>query len=98
MISLHLKLIARDSPMVYYYCRKGDRFQSPKLGSCLTLRNELSEETYVLTKQEISLGKGARAESRRVGNPGELLCHVASSLRFMVMGLVSGLSLANPSD
>ena len=55
--------------MVYYYCRKGDRFQSPKLGSCLTLRNELSEETYVLTKQEISLGKGARAESRRVREP-----------------------------
>ena len=31
-------------------CRKGDPFQGPKLGSCLTLRNELSEETHVLTK------------------------------------------------
>ena len=29
-----------------------------KLGSCLTLGNELSEETHVLTKQEILLGKG----------------------------------------
>ena len=34
-------------------CRKGDPFQGPKLGSCLTFRNELSEETHVLAKQEI---------------------------------------------
>ena len=38
-------------------CRKGDPFQGPKLGSCLTLGNELSKETHVLTKQEILLGK-----------------------------------------
>ena len=36
------------------------------MGSCLTLRNELSEETHVLTKQEILLGKGACVESSRV--------------------------------
>ena len=46
-------------------CRKGDPFQGLKLGSCLTLENELSEETYVLTKQEILLGKGTWAESKR---------------------------------
>ena len=39
-------------------CRKGDPFHGLKLGSCLTLGNELSEETHVLTKQEIILGKG----------------------------------------
>ena len=39
-------------------CRKGDTFQGLKLGSCLTLENELSKETHVLTKQEILLGKG----------------------------------------
>ena len=39
-------------------------FQGQKLGSCLTLRNELSEETHVLTKQEILLGKGTRVERR----------------------------------
>ena len=44
-------------------CRKGDPFQSPKLGSCLTLRNKLSEETHVLTKQEILLRKGTWVES-----------------------------------
>ena len=43
-----------------------DPFQGPKLGSCLTLRNELSEETHVLTKQEILLGKGTQVESSRV--------------------------------
>ena len=43
-----------------------DPFQGPKLGSCLTLGNELSEETHVLTKQEILLGKGTRVESSRV--------------------------------
>ena len=41
-------------------------FQGPKLGSCLTLRNELSKETHVLTEQEILLGKGVLAESSRV--------------------------------
>ena len=50
-------------------CRKTGLFQGPKLGSCLTLGNELSEETHVLTKQEILLGKGARVESSRVREP-----------------------------
>ena len=49
-----------------FCCRKGDPFQGPKLGSCLTLGNELSKETHVLTKQEILLGKGTRVESSRV--------------------------------
>ena len=43
--------------------------QGLKLGSRLTLGNELSEETHVLTKQEISLGKGTRVESRRLREP-----------------------------
>ena len=46
-------------------CRKGDPFQGPKLGSCLTVRNELSKETHVLTKQVILLGKGAQVERNR---------------------------------
>ena len=50
-------------------CRKRDPFQGPKPGSCLTLGNELSEETHVLTKQEILLGKGTRGESSRVREP-----------------------------
>ena len=50
-------------------CRKGDPFQGLKLGSCLTVGNELSEETHVLTKQEIFLGKGTRVESSGVREP-----------------------------
>ena len=50
-------------------CRKGDPFQGLKLGSCLTLGNELSEETHVLTKEEILLGNGTRVESSRVREP-----------------------------
>ena len=41
----------------------------PETGLCLTLGNELSEETHLLTKQEILLGKGARVESSRVREP-----------------------------
>ena len=55
--------------IVYLCCRKGDPFQGPKVVSCLTLRNELSEETHVLTKQESLLGKGTRAESSRIREP-----------------------------
>ena len=47
----------------------------------------------MLTKQEILLGKGTQVESRRVREPRRtaLPC-------FLVIGLVSGLSLANHSD
>ena len=57
------------------------------------LRNELSEETHVLPKQEILLGKGTRVESSRVREPVWL-----TMSGFMVMGLVSGWSLANHSN
>ena len=49
--------------------QEGGPFQGPKLGSCLTLGNELSEETHVPTKQEILLGKGTWVESSRVREP-----------------------------
>ena len=64
------------------------------MGSYLTLGNELSKETHVLTKQEILLGKGTRMESIRVREPRR----TALPCGFMVMGLISGLSLANHSD
>ena len=65
-------------------CRKGYPFQGPKLGSCLTLGNELSKETHVLTKQEILLGKGTWVESRRVREPRSRL---ACSLGFYGDGI-----------
>ena len=82
-----------------YCCRKGDPFQGLKLDSCLTLGNELSEETHLLTKQEILLGKGTRVESCRVREPRRTaLPHGLPVSGFMVMGLVSGWSLANHSN
>ena len=62
--------------------QKEDPFQGPKLGSCLTLGNELSAETHVLTKQEILLGKGTGWRAGGEGNPGELLCRVARNVGF----------------
>ena len=38
-------------------CRKGGPFQGLRVDSCLTLRNKLSEETPVPTKQETLLGR-----------------------------------------
>ena len=57
-------------------CRKGDPFQGLKLGSCLTLENELSEETHVLTKQEILLKKGTQVECRKVREPRRTALHL----------------------
>ena len=34
-------------------CRKGNSFQGQRVGSCLTLGNELFEETHVLTKKRL---------------------------------------------
>ena len=72
-------------------------FQGPKLASCLTLGNELSEETHVLTKQEILLGKGTRVE-RGKGTQENCSATWLEVSGFMVMGSVPRLSLANHSD
>ena len=87
-----------ESYFLWKCCRKGDPFQGPKPGSCLTLGNELSEETHLLTEQEILLGKGAQVESRRVREPRRTAPPWLTVSGCMVMGLVSGSSLANPSD
>ena len=69
------------------------------MGSCLALRNLLSEETHVLTKHEILLGRDTQVESSRVREPRRtaLTCGSQSPV-FMVMGLVLGLSLINHFD
>ena len=83
---------------VPHCCRKADPFQGPKLGSCLTLGNELSKETHLLTKQEI-IGKG-RPGGEQWGTGSQENCSAAwlAVSGFMVMGLVSGWSLANQSN
>jgi len=83
-----------------YLLQEGDPFQGPKLGSCLTLGNELSEETRVLTKQEILLEKGTQVENSGVREPRRTNCSDTwlAVLGFMVMGLVSRWSFANHSN
>ena len=71
----------------WFCCRKGDPFQGPKLGSYLTLRNELSKETHVLTKQGLLLGKGAWAESRRVREPRRTAVSYGLQSRFYGDGM-----------
>ena len=65
--------VKKNPARVAICCRKVDPFQGPKLGSCLKLGNELSEETHVLTEQEILLGQGTRVESSRVREPRRYL-------------------------
>ena len=76
------------------FAGRGDPFQGLKLGSYVTLGNDLSEETHELTEQETLLGRGAWAGSSGVRGPRR----TAVPLGFMVMGLASRLSLANHSD
>ena len=68
------------------------------MGSYITLRNELSKETHMLTKQEPLLERSAWAESRRVIEPRRTALPCCSVSGFMVKGLVSRLSLASHSD
>ena len=57
------------------------------MGCCLTLGNEMSEETQVLRKQEILFGKGGEQKGKGTGRTA-LLC---GSLQFYG----DGISLAN---
>ena len=75
-------------------CVNRDPIWGLTVGSCLTLGNELSEETHVLTAQETLLGRGARAESSRVREPRRTSLPRGSQSRVLWgVGLVSGLSL-----
>ena len=59
----------------------------PKSGSCLTLRNELSREPHILTKQKTLLGTEAWGEEKSV--KGTQKNHAAMWLAasgFMLMG------------
>ena len=79
-------------------CRKGHPFQGPKLGSCLTLGNELSEETHA-DKARDFIGKGhpgGEQEGEGTQENCSALWLIVSG--FMVMGLVFVWSLADHSN
>ena len=63
--------------------QEGRPFPGPKWGSCLTLGNKLSEETHVLIKQEILLGRGVQAESSRVREIGRTVRPRGSQSRIL---------------
>ena len=81
----------------YKCCRNGDPFQGPKLGSCLTLRNELSEETRADKARDFT-GKGhPGGEQEGKGTQENCSAVWLKVSGFMVMGF-SGWSLANHSN
>ena len=85
--SLGLRMTVPDLSV----CSWKNPFQGLKGNSCMTLWNELSEEAQVLTKQE-TIGKGS-CGGEQEGKGTQESC--SANLWFMVMGLVSGLSLSN---
>ena len=85
--------------LVFLCCRKGVTFQGPRAGSCLTLRNEWSEETHAVQPRDLT-GKGHRGGEQE-GKGTQEVCSAtcgSQSWGFMVMGLVSRLYLVNHSD
>ena len=62
-------------------------YRTPRAGSCLTLRKELSKETRADQARDF-IGKGTRVESSRVREPRrELLCRVAHNVGFYGDGI-----------
>ena len=70
-----------------YVAGRGTPSQGPGMGSCLTLRTELSKETPVLRKHETYWEGVPGVQSSRRRNPGERLSHEAHSLRFYGNGV-----------
>ena len=102
-LSLIISQILRKRTKIIKYllcfcCRKGDPFQGPRVGSCLTLRNELSKETHMLKARDF-IGKERQGRELQ-GKGTQEDCSVTwfTASGFMVMWLISRLSLANHSD
>ena len=70
-VSILLSLVPLPFTHIIILCyisllQEGSPIPGPRVGSFLSLGNEVSEETHVLTKQETLLGRGAWVESTRV--------------------------------
>ena len=62
-------------------------FLGPKLGSCLTLGNELSKETHVWQRKRFYWERAPRWRAVGWGNLGEQLWHMTCSLGFYSDGI-----------
>ena len=60
-----------------------DPSQGQRVGSCLTFRNELCEETHMLRKQESFLGRGAQGQSSGETEPRRTVLPRGSSSRVL---------------
>ena len=91
-----MSISAKKSPTrVTICCKKEDPFQGLKLGSCLTLRKDLSKETLA-DKARDFIGKGhPGGEQQGTGTQENCFAAWLAMSGFMVMGLVSGWSLTN---
>ena len=63
--------------------QEGGPLPGPETGLLSNNGNESSEETHVLTKQEILLGKGTWVESSKVGEPRRTALPRGSQSRFL---------------
>ena len=81
-----------------YVVGRGDPYRAPQVGSCLTLRKELSEETSADKARGVIGRRHPGGEQQGKGTQENCSTTWLAVLGFMVMGLVSGLSLANHSD
>ena len=80
----------------WLFCaRNGDPFQGPRVGSCLTLRN-VQGDTCADEARDFT-GKGPGGEQQE-GTQEDCSAMRLAVSAFMVMGLVSRLSLTNHSD
>ena len=78
-------------------CGKVDSFQGSRAGFCLTLGNEFSETCADKARAFIRKGCPGREQQRKGTQENGSAAWLTDS-DFMVMTLVSGLSLANHSD
>ena len=76
-----------SSPAWAFMLQEGGPIPSGlRVGSCLTLRNELKEETHELTKQEALSGRGAGAESSWRRGPRRTALPRGSLPRILCLG------------
>ena len=69
------------------FCRKGDPFQGPKLGSCLTLGNECLRRHVCWKSKRLYWERAPGWRAGGEGNPGKQLCHMACSVWFYGNGV-----------
>ena len=83
----------------YLGCRKWEPpHRAPRVVSCLTLRKELSEETHADKARDFIGRRHPDRQQQGRGTQENFSAMWLAVLGFMLIGLVSGLPLANHAD